>query len=132
MGTPHKAAWMAKWAKIPASALGFVKSTNTTLLDVLQSDNQLLESIQVDLLAMVRQLREEGRGLEITCFFEEIPTIGVGLVVLKESATLEGYEYHSIFATHKDMVRFASTEESGFIKFLAELRRWILKVGKKN
>jgi len=28
MGTPHKGAWMADWARIPASALGFVKSTN--------------------------------------------------------------------------------------------------------
>ena len=28
MGTPHKGAWMADWARIPASALGLVKSTN--------------------------------------------------------------------------------------------------------
>lgn len=42
IGTPHKGAWTANWAKIPASTFSFGKSTNAKLLNVLQKDNQLL------------------------------------------------------------------------------------------
>lgn len=132
MGTPHKGAWMADWTKIPASALGFVKSTNTMLLDVLQRDNQLLESIQVDFLAMVRQLREEGRGLEVTCFFEELPLGGVGKVVSKESASFDGYVPRSIHANHRNMVKFATVEDNNFKRLLGELTRWTSEVGKED
>src|SRR5437667_5348153 len=36
MGTPHKGSWMADWTKIPATALGLVKSTNKSLLKILE------------------------------------------------------------------------------------------------
>ncbi|KAK0714798.1 hypothetical protein B0H67DRAFT_222358 [Lasiosphaeris hirsuta] len=40
LGTPHRGAWMADWARIPVSALGLVwKSTNKSLLKVLEADN---------------------------------------------------------------------------------------------
>jgi hypothetical protein len=45
INTPHKGSWMADWADIPASALGLVKSTNKSLLTILETDNQLLKSI---------------------------------------------------------------------------------------
>ncbi|KAK4119713.1 hypothetical protein N657DRAFT_540442, partial [Parathielavia appendiculata] len=91
MGIPHKGSWMADWAKIPASIVGLVKSANKSLLGILETDDQLLESTQVEFWSMVRGLREGGRGLEVTCFFEELPLPGVGKAVSKESATLEGY-----------------------------------------
>ncbi|OQE11853.1 hypothetical protein PENFLA_c071G06024 [Penicillium flavigenum] len=52
MGTLHKGAWMADWAKIPVTTFGFGKSTNIKLLNVLKRVNQLLESIQGDFSAM--------------------------------------------------------------------------------
>ncbi|KAH7370320.1 Alpha/Beta hydrolase protein [Rhexocercosporidium sp. MPI-PUGE-AT-0058] len=124
MGTPHKGSWMADWAKIPASALGLVKSTNKLLLEILETDNQFLESIQVRFWSMIRELREAGRRLEVTCFFEELPLPVVGKVVSKESATLEGYSSFSIHANHRDMVRFGSAEDNGFERLLGELIRW--------
>lgn len=124
MGTPHKGSWMSDWAKIPAGALGLVKSTNKSLLKILETDNQLLESVQVRFLEMIRELRESGRRLEVTCFFEELPLPMVGKVVSKESATLEGYNEISIHATHRDMVKFYSVEDSGFKRLLGELVRW--------
>lgn len=124
MGTPHKGSWMAGWAKIPASALGLVKHTNKSLLEILETDNQFLESIQVRFWSMVRELREAGRSLEVTCFFEELPLPVVGKVVSKESATLEGYSSFSIHANHVDMVRFGSVEDTGFTRLLGELVRW--------
>jgi hypothetical protein len=123
---------MAEWAKIPASALGLVKSTNTALLDILQRDHQLLECIQGEFVAMVRELRESGRGIEIICFFEELPLPYVGKVVSKESATLEGYTYRSIHANHSDMTKFASAEENGFKRVSGELTRLASEAGKED
>ena len=124
MGTPHKGSWMAEWAKIPASALGLIKSTNKSLLKTLETDGQFLESIQVRFWSMIRELREAGRRLEITCFFEELPLPMVGLVVSKESATLEGYSSMSIHANHSNMVKFGSAKDTGFERLLGELVRW--------
>ncbi|KAJ5519970.1 hypothetical protein N7463_000423 [Penicillium fimorum] len=131
MGTPHRGAWMADLAKIPATTFGFVKSTNMKLLDILRRNNQLLDSIQLDFLAMVRQVREKGRALEVTCFFEELPTFRGMAIVSKDSATLAGYMPRSIHANHRDMVKFATVEETGFKRVLGELRRWTLAGDKK-
>jgi len=73
---------------------------------------------------MIRELRESGRSLEVTCFFEELPLSVFGKVVSKESATLEGYNSISIHANHKDMVKFGSAEDNGFRRLLGELMRW--------
>lgn len=128
MGTPHKGSWMADWAQVPASALGLVKSTNKSLLETLETDDQFLESIHIDFWSMIRELRESGRRLEVTCFFEELPMPYVGRVVSKESATLEGYTSISIHANHRDMVKFGSAESSGFLRLLGELSRWKLQL----
>ena len=124
MGTPHKGSWMSEWARIPARVLGFVKSTNKSLLEILETDSPLLESIQLRFLAMIRELRESGRRLEVTCFFEELSLPTVGKVVSRESATLEGYNQFSVHANHSDMVKFGSAEENGFRRLLGELIRW--------
>lgn len=124
MGTPHKGAWITDWAMIPATALGLVKSTNKSLLQVLGTNNQFLESIQLGFWSMVRELREAGRCLDITCFFEELPIPGIGKIVSKESATFEGFTAISIHADHRDMVRFSSPNDNGFIRLLGELNRW--------
>jgi pimeloyl-ACP methyl ester carboxylesterase len=132
MGTPHKGSWMADWAKIPVSALGIVKSTNSSLLQLLETkDNQFLESLHVRFLAMVRQQREAGRALEITCFFEELPLSKAGTVVSRDSATFESYPPISIHANHRDMVRFTSAEDNGFKRLLGVLERWQSQIGKE-
>ncbi|KAJ6017959.1 hypothetical protein N7451_001338 [Penicillium sp. IBT 35674x] len=132
MGTPHKGAWMADWAKIPASVFGLVKSTNVMLLDILQRDNQLLDSIQVDFLTMIRRIRESGRAIGIACFFEELPFPVIGKIVTEESATLDGYDNYSIYGNHRDMVRFRSEEDPGFKRLLWKLLTWTSQVGDKT
>ncbi|KAH7230887.1 kinesin light chain [Fusarium tricinctum] len=129
MGTPHRGSWMADWSRIPAKALGLVKSTNKTLLEVLETNNQYLESIHVRFLSMMREQREAGRQLEVTCFFEELPLSTVGKVVSKESATFEGYDPITIHANHADMVKFRSIEENGFKRVVGELTAWKSEIG---
>ncbi|EFR04153.1 SesB protein [Nannizzia gypsea CBS 118893] len=132
MGTPHKGAWLADWSKIPVSALGFVGSTNKYLLEVLETDNQLLENIQVRFWEMIRGLRESGRPFRVTCFFEELPLGRLGQIVSKESACLDGYNYFSIHADHTNMVKFGSDQDTGFKRLLAELIRWKSEVSKAD
>lgn len=124
MGTPHGGSWMASWAKIPAAALSFVKSSNRSLLAVLETDNQFLESLQLEFLEMIRGLRESGQIFEVTCFFEELPLPKVGKVVSKESAILPGYNSISIHANHCEMVKFESAQATGFKRLIGELQRW--------
>lgn len=124
MSTPHRGAWMADWSRIPAMALGLAKSTNISLLTVLQTDDQFLESIQIGFWSMMRELQRTGKSLEATCFFEELPLPVFGKVVSKDSATLEGYSSISIHANHRDMVRFGSADDNGFKRLLGELIRW--------
>ena len=124
MGTPHRGSWIADWTKIPASGLGVLKSTNKSLLQVLGTDDQLLESIQVKFWSMVREQRESGRRLEITCFFEELPLLVVGKVVSKVSATIEGYTSVSVHANHRDMVKFKTENDNGFKRLVGDLMRW--------
>ncbi|KAK9429092.1 bulb-type lectin domain-containing protein [Lipomyces doorenjongii] len=128
MGTPHRGSWMADWAKISSSALGLLKSTNTSLLSILQTNNELLQSVQGDFWKMIRGQRENGRRLEVTCFFEQKALSVVGKVVSEESATLEGYTAIGIDANHMDMTKFSSAGDPGFICVLAELTRWIKEV----
>ncbi|KAM0542036.1 hypothetical protein ACHAO7_010158 [Fusarium culmorum] len=132
MGTPHKGSWMADWSGIPAKALGLVKSTNRSLLEVLETNNQYLESIHVRFLSMMREQREAGRQLEVVCFFEELALSAVGKVVSKESATFEGYDPITIHANHADMVKFGSAEENGFKRVVGELTAWKSEIGKSR
>jgi hypothetical protein len=48
----------------------------------------------------------------------------VGKIVSKESATFAGYTPISIHANHNDMVKFASSEETGYKRVVGELVRW--------
>lgn len=124
MGTPHTGSWMADWAKLPASGLGIIKSTNKSLLKVLETDDQFLESLQIGFLSLIRDLREDNRRFEVTCFFEELPMPVVGKIVSKDSATFAGYNPISVHANHSQMVKFASAEETGFTRVFGELARW--------
>ncbi len=64
---------------------------------------------------MVREQREAGRPLNVTCFFEELPLPIVGLYIVPiDSATLEGYNLLSIHADHHNMVKFGSKDDNGF------------------
>lgn len=115
---------MANWASTPASALSIFRPTNTSLLDVLETENQFLEAIQDQFLSLLQHQIEYGMAIEITCFFEEVPTFKSLAVVPKASAILEGYGHYSIHADHAGMVKFASTEDTGFKRVSGELLRW--------
>jgi pimeloyl-ACP methyl ester carboxylesterase len=127
MGTPHTGAWLADWSKIPADIFGVVKSTNTSLLRVLQTKDEHLLFINERFLSLLRTLREGiegGTRLRVICFFEELGYPQIGCVVPKASATFASDTPIGIHANHRNMVKFATAEDDAFQSVAAELRRW--------
>lgn len=124
MGTPHDGSWTRDWANIRASDLGVLKSTNRSLLEILETDDEYLQSVQDHFWSLIQEKPTDGCGLEITCFFEELPLPGVVELVPKKSATLGNQDPIGIHANHCDMVRFSSADEHGFKKLLESLIRW--------
>jgi len=129
MGTPHCGAWMATWAKIPMAAFGIVKSTNPHLLKALSCGEELLRSIQEDFGNLLHKMSSSETPIEVTCFYEELELPLAGKVVSRDSATIPNYKAISIHADHREMVRFSSAEDRGFVNILGLLDKWQSEVG---
>ncbi len=127
LGTPHRGARMARWVKIPASVLGLVMPANKLLLEVLETDNQYLESIQARFGSMINELQGDARRrIKITSFSEEQGLGIFGHIVSRESATFDYHGNHyTIPANHRGMARFGSAEDVGFKRVLYELKAQI-------
>lgn len=130
LGTPH---YGADLADIGQRLIGFAglttARTNQRIVGVLQRDSEVLSRIQKGFQELLRSQHQDGtRALEITCFYEELPLMGMSEIVPSESAILHGYPAIGIHADHRNIARFASADDPGFISVLGELRRWIAQM----
>ncbi|RDW82157.1 hypothetical protein BP6252_03269 [Coleophoma cylindrospora] len=126
LGTPHHGSGLANWAGKLAVVIGVLKQTNTEILAVLEKDSEVLARVQDEFHTMVRSRNQQRlRAIEITCFFEELPLPGIGVVVAKDSAILPGYIPIGIRSNHMDMTKFEHEDDPGFKAVAGELRRWI-------
>ena len=81
MGTPHHGSGLAQWAELVAKSLGLLKQTNPDIVAVLKRDSEVLARIQEDFHAMIRSRTQDRlHPVEITCFFEQLPLVGIGTV----------------------------------------------------
>jgi hypothetical protein len=81
LGTPHHGSGLARWAEYMAKTIGLIKQTNPEILAVLRSDSEMLERVQGGFHTMIRSRAQAGLPpIEITCFYEELPLVGVGVV----------------------------------------------------
>jgi len=76
LSTPHTGTAVAQWGKWAATALGLtpVVSMSTSLLDVLQTDNEVLEALHDEFFNLIRGMQKEGKEILIVCAFEEVKT----------------------------------------------------------
>ncbi|KAF4627699.1 hypothetical protein G7Y89_g10454 [Cudoniella acicularis] len=126
LGTPHHGSGLAKWAEMLANVIGLLKQTNPQILAVLESDSEVLARVQDGFHTMVRSRNQERlQPIEITCFYEELPLPGIGVVVPSHSAILPGYTPIGIRSNHMDMTKFEHADDPGFTLVAGELRRWI-------
>ncbi|KAF6833296.1 hypothetical protein CPLU01_05647 [Colletotrichum plurivorum] len=98
-------------------------STNLSTIRDLRQDSETLSRTQDSFHTMIQSHNNGGhRPVEITCFYEELPTSTVGIV---QPAILPGYRPIGIRSNHQDMTKFASPEEAGFMAICAEIQRWV-------
>ncbi|KAI9781444.1 MAG: hypothetical protein M1839_006038 [Geoglossum umbratile] len=110
-----------------------VKTTNTSLLNVLQPESEVLARIQGDFHTMLRTSLHQGwPALKITCFYEELPVRGIGEIVPKHSAILPAYNSIGIHANHMDMTKFSSDEDQGYLSVSTEILRWVRMIQKAS
>ncbi|PGH23622.1 hypothetical protein AJ80_02403 [Polytolypa hystricis UAMH7299] len=65
------------------------------------------------------------KPIQITCFYEELPLVGIGEVVPKHSAIVPGYISIGIHKNHLEMTKFDDPNDPGFVNISRELRRWV-------
>ena len=83
LGTPHYGSSLAFWAERLAKVIGILQQTNPEIVKALQADSEVLARTQHSFLTMIRSRNQDELPLiDITCFFEEIPLPGVGIVCL--------------------------------------------------
>jgi hypothetical protein len=81
LGTPHNGSSLAVWAERLSTSIGLIKQTNPHIVEVLRRDSEVLARIQDSFHAMIQSRTKQGlSAIEITCFYEEVPMPGVGLV----------------------------------------------------
>jgi len=146
LGTPHHGSGLAQWAERLAKTIGLLKQTNPQIIEVLENDSEILARVQDGFHTMVRSRNlERLQPIEITCFYEELPLVGVGIVskilsffflvlnlrykvVPPHSAILPGYTPIGIRSNHIDMTKFADLDDAGFKAVVGELHRWTKEV----
>jgi hypothetical protein len=57
-----------------------------------------------------------------------LPAYSLNKIVSKDSATLQGYTAIGIHADHRDIARFASEDDPGFVGISGELLRWTKRI----
>jgi len=122
LGTPHRGSSTATLGKIAQNITRVVRSNpNTSILQDLEVNSETLERIGRGF----HQILAES-PIQIQSFREELPTSGI-MVVNHFSSTIEhGLEVvSSIPANHRDMVKFSSDSDIGFVRVEAVLKRWV-------
>ncbi|KAL4732589.1 hypothetical protein ACLX1H_001607 [Fusarium chlamydosporum] len=133
MGTPHHGSSLAKIGELVSRSVGMIKNTNSDIVQVLTRDSEVLARIKDGFQALIMaRSRDEHNTIEITCFYEELPKKGVGLVVPKHSAILPGYVSIGIHKNHSDMTKFNTSDEPGFVAVCGELKRWMKGIQKSQ
>ena len=82
VGTPHCGGDLANWASVLSQLSNLAKRTNKAIIQVLAPDSEVLARIQQEFHTMLRaRANEDGTAVpKMTCFFEELPVMGVGEV----------------------------------------------------
>ena len=61
-------------------SLGLLKKTTKEIIRVLTMESEVLARIQADFHTMIRGSAQAGTTMAITCFYEELPVLGIGMV----------------------------------------------------
>ncbi|KAL9037179.1 MAG: hypothetical protein Q9180_003868 [Flavoplaca navasiana] len=129
LGTPHRGSSSASLGKIACEiSRAMTRRPNTKLLQGLERNSEMLEQIGD---AFAQTMLKSKMALRVYSFREEKETrkywVFNTMVVEPDSAKIgDPYEeVGSVPANHRQMTKFASSEDIGFKRIAAQLRRWV-------
>ncbi|CVK84517.1 uncharacterized protein FPRN_01986 [Fusarium proliferatum] len=124
MGTPHFGSNKARWGGYCTAVVSLTSSPNKNIIEVLERDSEMLATIQHKFHEILRLRQAKNRPISITCFYEELASPKIGMIVECSSAILPGYPSYGIHADHKGMTKYTSCHDKGYEAVAGELIRW--------
>jgi hypothetical protein len=82
LGTPHHGSDLASWAAVCAKIAKKFKDTNVEIVNTLKPESEVLRDTQDEFGQLLESRKNEGRKIQITCFYEELGMSVVGQVML--------------------------------------------------
>jgi pimeloyl-ACP methyl ester carboxylesterase len=133
MGTPHLGSRKADWAGPLTQMSNLLRKTNKEIVAVLRPGSEMLGNLQEEFHTMLEDRRKnEGLWIDIFCFYEEIPYLGIGKIVSRQSAILTGYPNASIHQNHSNMTKFSGNMDAGYVRVRDQLWIWVDAANKKK
>ncbi|CAN9242410.1 unnamed protein product, partial [Alternaria alternata] len=133
MGTPHLGSRKADWAAPLTALLNLFHKTNRHIVAVLEPGSEMLSNLQQEFHTMLEdRRRNEGKWLEISCFYEELAYPGIGDIVPRQSAILPEYPSASIHQNHSDMTKFSGATDPGYVRVRGQLWLWVDAIDKRR
>lgn len=83
LGVPHCGTNLASWAEFGERMLKVLKRANKDIVKVMKPGSEMLQMVQNDFHNILRQRKDEGSEISITCFYEELPMKAIGDVRIR-------------------------------------------------
>ncbi len=99
LGTPHHGVDDARWIAILTDIVNILKPVNRDIVKLLRQGSPMLVDVQDSFHNVLEKRKQEGLGIDITCFYELLP-VARSCVVPKESAVIPGELHYPIHANH--------------------------------
>ena len=80
LGVPHCGADLGSWTSFGTRIINVLKRANEDIVEVLKPGSEMLRVVEKNFHNILRLRKEEGSEISITCFYEELPIIGIGEV----------------------------------------------------
>ncbi|KFZ17137.1 hypothetical protein V502_04730 [Pseudogymnoascus sp. VKM F-4520 (FW-2644)] len=125
LGTPHAGSNKATWAA-PVTLLSsvFFRKTNRRIVQLLEIDSEVLANLRQEFHSILHDERRAAKRIAICCFYEELAVFGIGKIVPKWSAVLDGYLSCGIHANHSNMTRYNGPHDTGYVRVRDQLLVW--------
>ena len=131
MGTPFEGSDTTKWSNLfkRLSQLLPIGEVNKNLLDYLRPDSHELKILGEDFPKWLNNRQTPGeRRVQVICFFEELPTPGIGHIVPRESAQIAGHESLSLPDNHVGICKFDNFQDPKYKIVLSYLMKWVVEI----
>lgn len=81
LGVPHFGSDLASWGSFATQMIHVLKRANKDIVRVLEPESEILRNVGLGFHNILERRKEKGSKISITCFYEELPVIGVGEVL---------------------------------------------------